>query len=176
MEVAATLRLMLSAGFETTIKLLGSTMLRLLSDRRRWHEVVAHPERVPDVVEEELRLDGPVLTTMRRASETVEVGGVTIPEGAMVQVVLGSANRDEGFCPAGGAYDHRRVVAGPHVAFGYGIHFCVGAPLARLEMRIALEQLADRLPALRLTAGQSIEYDQNVLLRGPRQLLVEWDV
>lgn len=175
MEVAATLRLMLSAGFETTIKLLGSTMLRLLSDRWLWQDVVAHPEDIPDVVEEELRLDGPVLTTMRRASETVEVGGVTIPDGAMVQVVLGSANRDEALCPAGGTYDRRRVLAGPQVAFGYGIHFCVGAPLARLEVRIALEQLAERLPSLRLAPGRGVRYDQNLLLRGPRELHVEWD-
>jgi cytochrome P450 len=175
MEVAATLRLMLSAGFETTIKLLGSTMLRLLSDRRLWQDVVAHPECIPDVVEEELRLDGPVLTTMRRASETVHVGGVTLPGGAMVQVVLGSANRDEALCPAAGAYDRGRTLAAPHVAFGYGIHFCVGAPLARLEMRIALEQLAERLPSMRLAHGQRVRYDQNLLLRGPSQLHVSWE-
>jgi cytochrome P450 len=112
---------------------------------------------------------------MRRASETVQVGGVTIPGGAMVQVVLGSANRDEALCPAAGTYDRRRVLAAPHVAFGYGIHFCVGAALARLEMRIALEQLAERLPSLRLAPGQRVPYDQNLLLRGPSELHVEWE-
>jgi cytochrome P450 len=136
---------------------------------------VAHPERIPDVVEEELRLDGPVLATMRRTSETVEVGGATIPEGAMVYVVLGSANRDEALCPDGGTYDHDRKLAAPHVAFGYGIHFCIGAPLARLEMRIALEQLAERLPSLRLAPGQGVRYNPNLILRGPSQLHVEWD-
>jgi cytochrome P450 len=174
-EVAATVRLLLSAGFETTIKLLGNTMLRLLSDRRRWQDVLAHPERIPDVVEEELRLDGPVMATMRRSSEAVEVGGATIPEGAMVYVVLGSADRDETLCPEAGTYDPDRELAAPHVAFGYGIHFCIGAPLARLEMRIALEQLARRLPSLRLAPGQRVRYDQGLILRGPSQLLVEWD-
>jgi cytochrome P450 len=175
MEVAATLRLLLVAGFETTIKLLGNTMLRLLSDRRLWLDVVDHPERIPDVVEESLRLDGPVLSTMRTAREEVEVGGVTIPEGAMVHLVTGSANRDEAvFADAAGFHPEREWPA-PHLAFGYGIHFCVGAPLARLEMRIALEQLGERLPSLRLAPDRRVEYDHGLLLRGPRQLWLEWD-
>jgi cytochrome P450 len=164
MEVAATLRTLFSAGFETTIKLLGNTMLRLLSDRSRWRDVVEHPERIPDVVEDELRIDGPIVATMRRVRESVEVGGVTIPEGAMVQVVLASANQDEARGPDS-----------PHLAFGYGIHFCIGAPLARLEMRIALEQLAAQLPALRLAADPGVAYDRNLVLRGPNRLNVEWD-
>jgi cytochrome P450 len=164
MEVAATLRTLFSAGFETTIKLLGNTMLSLLSDRGRWLDVVANRERIQDLVEEELRLDGPVVTTMRRARQSVEVGGVTIPEGAMVQVALASANRD-----------HERGPDAPHLAFGYGIHFCIGAPLARLEMRVALEQLAEQLPELRLAADPGVEYDRNLIIRGPRRLYVEWD-
>jgi cytochrome P450 len=176
MEAAATLRLLLAAGFETTIKLLGNTMLRLLSDRRCWEDVVEHPECIPHVVEEALRLDGPVLATMRRARETVEVGGATIPEGAMVHVVVGSANRDGALCPEGGTFDHHRELTAPHLSFGFGIHFCIGAPLARLEMRIALEQLAERLASLRLAPDQRVQYDRNLLLRGPRQLQVEWDL
>lgn len=164
MEVAATLRTMFSAGFETTIKLLGNTLLRLLSDRSRWQDLVEHPERIPDVVEEELRLDGPVMATMRRTREPVEVGGVTIPRDAMVEVVLASANRDEVLDPDTS-----------HIAFGYGIHFCIGAPLARLEMRVALEQLAEHLPALRLAADPGVTYDRNLLLRGPKRLNLEWD-
>ncbi|MFD5420947.1 cytochrome P450 [Streptomyces sp. NPDC127069] len=175
MEVAATLRVLLTGGFETTVKLLGNTMLRLLSEWRLWEEVVAHPDRIDDVVEEELRLDGPAMSTMRRAKRPTEVAGMKIPEGGLVQVVLASANRDKAICPNGETYDHTRKPAGPHLSFGFGAHFCIGAPLALLEMRIALEQLAERLPSLRLTPAQTVPYGRSLLLRGPARLLVEWD-
>ncbi|MFD5420950.1 cytochrome P450 [Streptomyces sp. NPDC127069] len=175
MEAAATLRMLIDGGYQTTTLVLGSTILRLLSDRQLWEEIVTHPDHIPAVIEEELRLDGPATSTMRRAKQPVEVGGVTIPEGALVQVMLSSANRDEANCPNGETYDHTRQPTAQHLSFGYGAHFCIGAALARLELRIALEQLAERLPSLRMTPDQTVPYGKSLLMRGPGRLLVEWD-
>jgi len=174
-EVAALLRLLFTAGFETTIKLLGSAILCLLSERERWCAIVEDADRIPAVVEEMLRLDGPVVSTMRTTREAVEMGGVAIPEGALVQVLLASGNHDAETFAEPGRYDSERERAGAHLGFGFGVHFCVGAPLARLEMRVALEELGRRLPSLRLVPGQRVGYQPSLVLRGPDRLLVEWD-
>ncbi len=174
-EVGSMLRILLIAGYETTVKLLGSCLLHLLSRPERWRSVVEDPTRVPAVVEEALRFDGPVLGSMRTAREAVELGGRPIPQGAAVWVLNSSANRDEAVFPDGETFDPDRERPAGHLAFGYGVHFCIGAPLARLETRIALERLAARLPSLRLVADQEISYRPNMILRGLHQLLVEWD-
>jgi cytochrome P450 len=173
-EAAAMLRTLYFAGFETTVRLLGACVLRLLADRRRWQALLDDPGSIPAVVEESLRMDGSVMATVRVARETVELGGATIPEGALVHVVLCSADRDEAaFTDAASFHPGRDRTVG-HLAFGFGVHFCVGAPLARLQMRVALEELVRRLPALRLVAGQDFRYAPSLLLRGPQQVLVEW--
>jgi len=115
-------------------------------------------------VEEALRYDAPVQFLFRRATQDVEVAGATIPAGSMVMVIFGSANRDERRYPNPDRFDVGRDASG-HVAFGHGIHFCLGAPLARLEGEIALGTLVRRLRGLELLADPP-EYKENIVLRG----------
>jgi cytochrome P450 len=174
-EVACLLFVVLLAGFETTIKLLGNCLRALLVERRHWQAVVDDPARIPTVVEEALRFDGPALCTFRTAREDVDLDGTPIPAGSRVQVLMASANRDEATFPDGESFDPSREHPAGHLAFGFGVHFCIGAPLARLETRVALEQLARRLPSLRLVPDQQFKHKANLILRGPQRLLVEWD-
>src|SRR5262249_16478861 len=98
-----------------------------------------------------------------------------IPKGAMIQVLLASADHDETIFPAAESFNLSRGKANRHIAFGYGPHFCLGAPLARLETRIALEQLSQRLPSLRLVPDQEISHTPSIIFHGLKRLLVEWD-
>ncbi|MFL5659737.1 MAG: cytochrome P450, partial [Ktedonobacteraceae bacterium] len=176
LEVASLLHILLLAGFETTVKFLGNCVSHLLSRREHWQALVANPGSIPQVVEEALRFDSPVLTTLRLAREEVVIGGKTIQEGARVQVVLASANHDEAKFSDPETFHPAQEQQNRHLTFGYGVHFCIGSPLARLEGRVALEQLSQRLPSLRLVPGQDVHYMPNLVLHGLSQLLVEWDL
>jgi cytochrome P450/ubiquinone/menaquinone biosynthesis C-methylase UbiE len=175
LEVASLLHILLLAGFETTVKFLGNCLFRLLSERQHWEALLTNPGSIPQVVEEALRFDSPVLTTLRIAREEAIIGGKTIQEGARVQVVLASANHDETKFSDPETFHGAQEPHNRHLTFGYGVHFCIGSPLARLEGRVALEQLSRRLPSLRLASGQDGGYTPNLVLHGLRQLLVEWD-
>ncbi|WP_157962083.1 cytochrome P450, partial [Acuticoccus kandeliae] len=130
-EVTAMAFLLLVAGHETTVNLIGNGMLALLRDPDQHARLRADPDRVPQAVEEFLRYDGPVnLATIRFTDESVEYSGVTIPAGEVVLVSLIGANRDPGRYPDPQRFDPDRDTSG-HLAFGYGIHHCLGAPLAR---------------------------------------------
>jgi cytochrome P450 len=174
-EVAAMLQILVAAGFETTIRLLGSCMRSLLTERRHWEAIVDDPSRIPAVVEEVLRFDGPILSTLRRATEDVDLGGTTIPAGALVMVVVSSANHDEAVFPDAETFHPDRAAPVGHLAFGQGVHFCAGAVLARLETRVALERLSRRLPSLRLAAGHRVSYRPNLVNRSLEHLHVEWN-
>ena len=104
------------------------------------------------------------------------MGGISLPEGANLLLVLGSANRDEAQFVEPQNLDILRENAKDHLSFGFGIHYCLGAPLARLELKIILEELTRRLPHLRLTEGQVFEYGPNTSFRSPLHVLVEWEV
>ena len=175
LEVAGLLYVLLLAGFETTSKFLGKMLLHVLRERSLWETIVANQSLIPQVIEEALRFDPSVLTTLRVAREDVVIGGKTIEKGQRVQVVLASANHDEAIFPNPDRFHHAHERASRHIAFGYGIHFCIGSPLARLESRIALEQLSQRLPSLRLVAGQDIIYMSHLTVHSLKHLLVEWD-
>lgn len=173
-EVASVVMGLGFAGHETTTNMIGSAVLHLLSSGE-WARLCAGPALVENAVEELLRYDGSVPVWRRVAKEEVELGGVTIPAGGKIALLLGSANHDEAHFARPDRFDIERENARDHLAFGKGIHFCIGAALARLEIRIALERLAQRLPGLRLTPGQRIEYVPTLSFRGPKQLLIEWD-
>jgi cytochrome P450 PksS len=167
--------LLLIAGHETTVNLIGNGMLALLTHPDQLALLRERPELVETAVEEFLRYDGPVETsTMRFATEDVEIGGALIPRGSSVLVVLGSANRDgQRFgCP------HQLDITradNRHVAFGYGIHYCLGAPLARLEGQVAFATLLRRLPGLRLAAPlEELAWRPSMIVRGLRGLPVEF--
>jgi cytochrome P450 len=172
-EMVTTLLGVFIAGHETTTNMIGTALYLLLDQPERWQHICAHPADIPLAVEEVLRFDGPVQTFYRTALQKVQVGDITIPEGALLLIVYGSANRDEALFAQADQFNlHRHP--NRHMAFGYGEHFCVGAPLGRLEGRIALETLSQRLPHLRLLANQTPTHLPNLMFRGFAQLQVEW--
>jgi len=160
--------LLLIAGNETTTNLLGNTVNALLDHPEQAERLAADPALVPAAVEEGLRFDTPVQVVFRTASEDVELRGVRIPKGAFVAVYLGSANRDERRFADPDRFDLERGPQG-FPAFGFGKHFCLGASLARLEARAALEALAPELPRL-ARVRERVERIDSFLVRGPRSL------
>jgi unspecific monooxygenase len=161
-ELLATCVLLLVAGHETTVNLIGNGALALLRDPGQLAWLRAHPEAAGEAVEELLRYDPPVQLTLRAALEDVELAGATIKRGELVLLLTGAANRDPAVFPDPDRLDLRRPQSG-HLSFGLGIHFCLGAPLARLEGEIALTRLFRR--EVNLT-GRALTYRDNVVLRG----------
>ena len=172
-ELSSMVFLLLIAGHETTVNLIGNGTWLLLADRGRWERLRADRSLLPGAIEEFLRYEGPVETsTFRVATESLEIGGVTVAAGDPVVVVLLSANRDENRFPDADQVRLDRA-ANPHLAFGHGIHYCLGAPLARLEAQIAFTALLDRFPGLRLATGpDELAWRPGTLLRGLRELPV----
>jgi cytochrome P450 len=140
-----------------------------------WRRLVEDPSAIPAVVEESLRIDGPAQSLWRRAKQDADVGGVRIPAGATVSVVLGSANADNDVFDAPDQFDLTRPNNSAHLAFGRGIHTCPGAGLARLEARVSLEVLAARLPRLRLAPDDGYVFTPSAIQRMARRLFVEWN-
>lgn len=167
---------LLAGGHETTANLIGSFLVELLSDRERWTTLVARPELIPAAVEELLRFVplSTVADFARIAREDLEIGGQAIRAGDAVLVQLDSANRDESVFASAEELDFTREV-NHHVTFGFGVHHCVGAPLARLELNVLLTTLVRRLPDLRLaTPPEEIEWRGGGLMRGVAALPVTW--
>ena len=160
--------LLLVAGNETTTNLLGNAMLALLAHPGEMARVQRDPSLIPSLVEEALRFDGPIQFVFRTATRDVELSGVRIPAGATVIPLIGSANRDESQFPDPDRFDASRNAQG-HVAFGLGIHFCLGASLARLEARVALEELLGRFARFERMKPR-VEYIDSFLVRGPKHL------
>ncbi len=167
-ELLATCNLLLLAGHETTTNLIGNGTLALLRDREEWERLCATPELLPTAIEELLRFDGPVQATLRVAAEDVEIDGHVVPEGALVLVSIGAANHDPEVFEEPDRLDLSRD-PNPHLAFGFATHFCMGAPLARLEAQVAFEALTTRMPGLTLE-DDCPEYRPNPILRGLRRL------
>ncbi len=151
-EVVSTALLLLIAGFETTVNLIGNGTVALLGDPESWNRLRQDPALVPAAVEEMLRYDSPVQLTARIATEDVGIGGRVIAAGRPVIVFIGGANRDPEAFEQPGEFRIDRPDAGRHLSFSLGIHHCLGAALARLEGRIAIEELTRRYPALGLAA------------------------
>jgi cytochrome P450 len=151
-ELGSMCRLLLLAGFETTVNLIGNGVMALLRHRDQWERLVADPALVAGAVEEALRYDAPVQLTGRWAERDTEVEGVRVSAGQQVVCLLGSANRDPERFEDPDRFDITRTDAGEHLSFSSGAHYCLGAPLARLEGEIALRTLAERAPGLRPAA------------------------
>lgn len=170
-ELVVTTILLLIAGHETTVNLLGNGLLALLQHPDQWQMVCADRARIPAAVEELLRLVNPVQLVNRYAAEEVVIAGVTIPRGAHVQLVVASANHDASVFSQTDTLDIT-AETGRHLAFSQGIHYCLGAPLARLEGVVAFERLTQRMPRLQLVNPDQIEWRPGLELRGLAQLLV----
>ena len=164
-EVVGFVILMLIAGNETTTNLIGTTAIALLDNPDQRLAVLADPALIPSLVEESLRYASPVQLLFRQTLRDVRLGGITLPAGAIVLPSYAAANRDPARFPDPDRFDVKRNAQG-HVAFGLGIHFCLGAGLARLEARVAFESLLPRLEKLqRLDA--SGRWSESPVLRGP---------
>jgi cytochrome P450 len=175
-QLASQVISLLTAGHETTAHWLVFSVRRLLSDRPRWQALVADPTSATKAdLEESLRMDGPVQAIWRRVKAHTEIGGVAIPTGSRVSLILGSANADETVFEQPRSYCPERSNAAQHLSFGRGPHTCAGAGIARLEGRISLEVLATRLPRLRLAADDGLVIRPNATQRMPQRLLVEWN-
>jgi len=166
---------LLLAGHETTTNASGNAILTLLQEEGAWAALAADPGLIPGAIEEILRFRPSVVAWRRLARQTVEVSGVSIPAGGRLLCFLASANRDEDKFDNSELFDMHRKDARAHISFGFGNHFCLGAPLARYELQIILEELTTRIPGLRLANDQSFAMIETVQFRGPKELWVEWD-
>ncbi|MEU9708947.1 cytochrome P450 [Streptomyces sp. NPDC047967] len=168
--------LLLVAGHETTVNLITNGVHSLLAHPGQLAALRADFSLIDNAVEEILRFEGPVETpTYRFTTEPIEVGGTVIPGGGeLVLVAMSDANRDPGRYPGGDRFDITRDARG-HIAFGHGIHYCLGAPLARIEARTAIRSLLERCPDLRPAADPAtLTWRAGMLMRGPLSLPVAW--
>ncbi|TQF11325.1 cytochrome P450 [Myxococcus llanfairpwllgwyngyllgogerychwyrndrobwllllantysiliogogogochensis] len=164
------------AGHETTAGLIVGAVELLLEHPEQLRALRDDPGLIAGAVEEAVRMTSPVHAMFHTALEAVELGGVSIPKGAHIRIVYASANRDEARFHEPERFDVRRPDVKKHLAFGQGLHFCIGAPLARLEARLALEALLRSLPGLRLVPGQAPGFLRSVTVRRHESLEVEWEV
>ncbi|WP_323037602.1 cytochrome P450 [Pararhodobacter sp.] len=163
----------LLAGHETTTNAMGSILRGLLDDRSQWERLVADPSLIKNAVEEGLRAMPPVVSWRRKTTRAVTLSGVDIPEGAGLLMSLVSANRDENHFGEAETLEVDRADARDHVSFGYGIHFCLGANLARLEIAALLQELVRVFPNMALVPGSDPGWHRTMLVRGPSRVLVD---
>jgi len=171
-EVSSILFSLSFAGHETTTGLIGNTVRRLLEEPSRWAEITRQPGLIPGAVEESLRYDPSVPVWRRVTTRPVTLAGVELPQGARLFLWLAAAGRDAAAFAAPDEFDLRRPDAERHLAFGKGLHFCLGANLGKLEAQIALAELARRYPHLRLAPGRELTFHPNISFRGPQALHV----
>lgn len=165
--------LLLVAGNETTTNLIGNAVLCFTEAPGTMDRLRAEPALLPQAIEEVLRYRSPVQSMYRVTAGETTLGGLQVPAGAPLVAWIGSANRDEHQFQRPEHFDLDRT-PNRHLAFGHGIHFCLGAPLARLEARIALQSVLERLPGLTLTPGAHLERMDSTIVYGVKELPVSW--
>lgn len=164
------------AGHETTTNTMSGGMIALLSRRDQWEALCADPGLCANAADEVLRHQTGVPTWRQRAVKDIVLSGVKIPAGSKIYVALNSANRDEEiFGEDSEQFDVRRENAKKHITFGTGAHVCIGKDVARMEIRVMLEELTRRLPHMTLVPNQKYTYSRNTSQRGPEHVLVRWD-
>ena len=171
-EIFSFLRLLLPAGVETTFRATGNLLFSLLSHPDQLNAVRADRRLIPQAIEEALRLETPLLNITRLATKDTEIDGVPIEAGSTVMLMLAAANRDENRHEDPDDFDIFRSNPKPHISFGHGPHMCLGVHLARIEMRVALEHLLDRLPNLRLDPAGVDPHIRGQVFRSPTDLPV----
>ncbi|MFJ8509405.1 cytochrome P450 [Streptomyces avermitilis] len=172
-DIVAHLQNLLLAGHLTTTALIGTTVLNLLRHPRQWELLCAEPERIPAAVEEAARYDSALQGFRRVTTRPVTLAGTELPAGASVFVAFGGANRDGGRHPRPDEFDITRTPR-RHLAFGFGVHGCPGAQLAREQLRLTLEQLTRRLPGLRPADDRPVTMRPTLIHRSPQSLHLVW--
>jgi cytochrome P450 len=172
-EAVSNAAVLMFGGIETTEGMIAHAMLHLLAHRDQLDVVLADPALIPAAIEESLRLEPAAAVVDRYATADIHLGGARIRAGDQVTVSITGANRDPAIFAEPDRFDVRRPNAGRHLAFAHGPHFCIGAHLARLETRIAVETLLDRLPRLRLDPRYS-SASRGLVFRKPPELRVRW--
>ena len=172
-EIASIIYGLSFAGHETTTNLTTNLVRRVLEDRSQWDVLCAEPSLIKNAVEECLRYDTSLISWRRRTTREVEIGGIRIPADTKLLLLLGAANRDPERFNEPERFDIHRPDSVRHLSFGKGVHFCMGAPLARMEAAIALELLTRRAPDLELVPDQSLTFVPNASFRGPTELWLQ---
>ncbi|MDF1720074.1 MAG: cytochrome P450 [Minwuia sp.] len=172
-ELVGNVILLFGAGHETTVNLLGNGLFALLQNPDEYAKLRANPDLVPGAIEEMLRFDSSVQMTGRTAMVDIDINGITIPKGEHVINLLGAANRDDAAFDDAESFRVDRKDVRP-MSFGGGIHFCLGAQLARVEADIAFRSLLARLPDMRLEAPDTAEWRPTFTLRGLTSLPIAW--
>ena len=173
-EIASVGYSLLFAGHETTTTLISNAVRALLGHPGQWQQLVDNPSKIPAAVDEVLRYSGSITAWRRKALTDATIGGVRIAAGDQVLLVMGSANRDETKFADGETFDIDRPNAREHLSFGFGIHYCLGNMLAKLQTKIALEELVRLAPDLQLRSGASITFRENLSFRVPQDVPVTW--
>jgi cytochrome P450 len=174
-EIAGlTLNLVL-AGHETTAALIGNTLYSLLNQRELWNYFCQHPERITAAVDEFIRHGNPAIGLFRRTSRDVKLGDVMIPKDSTVWIAYLAGNYDAAQFPEPERLDINRENAGSHLTFGHGIHYCIGASLVKMEIRLVLEELTRHYPSLRLEPGQNLMPVPNFILRTYQEMVLAID-
>ncbi|HLI06745.1 MAG TPA: cytochrome P450 [Ktedonobacteraceae bacterium] len=174
MELLGFCILLLVAGNETTTTLLGNALLALTDHPEAMEELRAQPELLPDAIEEVLRYLSPVKSMYRMALKDTELGGKQVKEGDFITAWIGSADRDEEQFPEADRFDMHRS-PNRHLAFGHGIHFCLGAPLARLEAKVALGLMLERLPNIQRVRDIPLQPSSSYILQGVKHLPITFE-
>lgn len=174
-EIASVCYSLLFAGHETTTTLISNALRLLAADASTWQQLVEDPKRIPAAIDEVLRYSGSIVAWRRKALKDAEIGGVSIPAGAGVLLVMGSANRDESKFEDPETFDITRPNAREHLSFGFGIHYCLGNMLAKLQAKIAVEEATAKIPHLRVDDPESIEFRENLSFRVPLAVPVSWE-
>jgi cytochrome P450 len=165
-QLLTLLRELVIAGNETSGKLITEIVRLLAAKPDEWDRLRADPDRAKTIVEEALRWASPSQTAFRRATRDTELAGVEIPAGAVLVVSFASANRDEDVFPEAARFDPDRAGLGQHLAFGLGMHACIGNPLARMEAVIATQVLANHVESLTVLRPQEMRYNASFMVRG----------
>lgn len=169
-EIAGVMYSVLFAGHETTTTLMANAVITLMNNRPVWESICADATLIPAATDEMLRFAPSIVSWRRRAKLNTEIGGVSIPEGSNILMIMGSGNRDADLFENGENFDLNRKNARNHLSFGYGIHFCIGFQLAKMEFGIMLRELTRRFPNMTLKENQKIEYLNNISFRVPNKV------
>jgi cytochrome P450 len=172
-EMLSIIQQLMVAGNEATTKGINEILKLLIQNPVEWKRIQEDPARIPAMADEGLRLASPNQGLFRVCTEDSEVAGTPIPKGSMLWVMFGSANRDERVFPDPDRFDPDRGNLNESLAFGRGAHFCIGAPLARLELRVLFEELSRRVESVAFAPGTTLRYEPSFILRGLEALEIE---